>query len=158
MNKADSQFHDSINNEITQGTISKSIIVLAIAQRLYGSQKLRSIGLYPGQELILMELRENDCQSQNALTKALWVDHSTIAKSVHRLEKAGLVSKSRSEADKRATLISLTEAGKEAGEKAADIWRDMEYTACENLTDDEKKQFLSLTKKIVSSFQKRLNQ
>ncbi|MDP1510678.1 MarR family winged helix-turn-helix transcriptional regulator [Paenibacillus sp. CMAA1739] len=87
-----------IENEIkavTQFPLSFSIFSLARSHHRIAGQLLREAGLYPGQELVLMQLWHRDSQSQNSLSKSLRLDHSTIAKSVRRLDDAGLVTCSR---------------------------------------------------------------
>lgn len=101
---------EAIENEIsavTQFPISFSIFSLARFHHRIAGQLLREAGLYPGQELVLMQLWHRDSQSQNSLLRSLRLDHSTIAKSVRRLEDVGLVTCSRSEEDKRVTIVSL---------------------------------------------------
>ncbi|WP_414812545.1 MarR family transcriptional regulator [Paenibacillus algorifonticola] len=59
-----------------------------------------------------MQLRHRDSQSQNSLSRSLRLNHSTIAKSVRRLEDEGLVTCSRSHEDKRVTIVSLTHSNR----------------------------------------------
>ncbi len=91
-----------------------------------------------------MQLWQRDSQSQNSLSRALRLDHSTIAKSVRRLEDAGLVTCSRSEEDSRVTLVSLTLAGLEIESGVTQVWNRMEEITTENLSDEEKVQFAAL--------------
>src|SRR5687768_1136959 len=84
-----------------QFPISFSIFALARSHRALASQLIRETGLFPGQEIILMQLFQQDGQSQNSLGRTLRLDHSTIAKSVRRLEEAGLITRNRSDEDGR---------------------------------------------------------
>ena len=89
--------------------LSWSIFGVARSHRALAAALLVPLGLYPGQELMLMELFAHDGRSQRQLGELLRLDHSTVAKSVQRLERAGLVTRSRSAADGRVTLVHLTE-------------------------------------------------
>ncbi|MDG0811251.1 MarR family winged helix-turn-helix transcriptional regulator [Cohnella rhizosphaerae] len=143
--------HDDANdNEIgavTRFPVSFSIFSLARSHHRLAGQLLREAGLYPGQELVLMQLWHRDGQSQNSLSRSLRLDHSTIAKSVRRLEDAGLVSCSRSEEDKRVTLVSLTQAGRDYEAKVNQAWSKIDEMTIENLSDEEQAQFVALAKK-----------
>lgn len=127
-----------------------AIIALARYHRSTATDLLRKVGLFPGQEMMLMQLWQKDNQSQNALGKLLGINHSTVAKSVRRLEEAGLVTMKRSELDKRVTLVSLTQAGMDIKEEVLNVWRTVESMITDNLTEDEKSLFLDLTKKILN--------
>lgn len=97
-----------------------------------------------------MQLWQRDSQSQNSLSRSLRLDHSTIAKSVRRLEYAGLVTCSRSEEDRRVTLVLLTQAGREIESRVTQVWNKMEEITTESLSDEEKVQFVALAKKITA--------
>ncbi|WP_342514659.1 MarR family transcriptional regulator [Sporosarcina sp. FSL K6-1522] len=131
--------------------VNFAIIALARYHRSTATDLLRETGLFPGQEMMLMQLWKKDNQSQNAIGKALGINHSTVAKSVRRLEEAGLVTMKRSDLDKRVTLVSLTQAGMDIKEEVLNVWRTVENTVTENLTDDEKSVFLNLAEKIVNN-------
>ncbi|MFB9331122.1 MarR family winged helix-turn-helix transcriptional regulator [Paenibacillus aurantiacus] len=147
----------AIENEISAGTqfpVSFSIFSLARSHHRIAGQLLREAGLYPGQELVLMQLWHRDSQSQNSLSRSLRLDHSTIAKSVRRLEDAGLVTCSRSEEDKRVTLVSLTQTGREFESRVTQAWSKLEEITTEHLHDEEKAQFAALAKKIAATLEK----
>ncbi len=140
-------------NAVTQFPVSFSIFSLARSHHRVAGQLLREAGLYPGQELVLMQLWHRDSQSQNSLLRSLRLDHSTIAKSVRRLEDAGLVTCSRSEEDKRVTIVSLTQTGREIESRVTQAWCKVEEITTENLNDEEKVQFVALAKKIAATLE-----
>lgn len=139
---------------VTRFPVSFSIFSLARSHHRVAGQLLREAGLYPGQELVLMQLWQRDGQSQNSLSRLLRLDHSTIAKSVRRLEDAGLVTCSRSEEDKRVTLVSLTRAGRDIEARVNQAWSKMEEITTENLNEEEKAQFVALAKKVTAVLEK----
>ncbi|MFB5682255.1 MarR family winged helix-turn-helix transcriptional regulator [Paenibacillus terreus] len=133
--------------------VSFSIFGIARSHHRIGAQLLREAGLYPGQEIVLMQLWHRDSQSQNSLSRSLRLDHSTIAKSVRRLEEAGLVTCSRSEEDKRVTIVSLTQAGREFEPKVIEAWSKLEEITTQVLNDEEKMLFTALAHKIAASLE-----
>lgn len=134
----------------SQFPVSFAVLELVRFQRTMASDLLREIGLFPSQELLLMQLWHTDNQSQNSLGKTLGINHSTVTKSVSRLEEAGLVIRKRSDLDKRVTLVSLTQAGMDLKEDVFNVWRTLENTVTENLSDEEKGLFLGLVGKIIN--------
>ncbi len=110
---------------------------------------IRALGLYPGQEMILMALLRDDKQSQSALVQQLNVDHSTVAKSVSRLLKIGIVSTEKSTVDKRVSLVTLTPKGRALAEQVRTICRDIEESSLIGITDEDQAAFLRVADKII---------
>ncbi|SES37752.1 DNA-binding transcriptional regulator, MarR family [Lentzea xinjiangensis] len=130
--------------------VSFAIFALARQHRGLASSLLADLGLFPGQELILMQLRDRDGRSQKQLVDALKLDHSTIAKSVRRLENAGLVTRAADEADARVKVVSLTETGRALQERIRNVWTELENTSNRGLTEQERALFVELAHKVVS--------
>ncbi|MDQ6420463.1 MarR family winged helix-turn-helix transcriptional regulator [Paenibacillus sp. LHD-117] len=132
--------------------VNNAILALIRSHRTEAANLLRSLGLFPGQELMLMQLWNKDHQSQNSLGKTFRHDHSTVAKSVRRLEEAGLVTRSQSQEDKRVTIVSLTEAGQDLQGVVLKAWERLEKNTTNGLSEEEKSLFLKLVHKMVSNF------
>ncbi|WP_145146269.1 MarR family winged helix-turn-helix transcriptional regulator [Paenibacillus xylanexedens] len=143
-----------LNNEefsaVENYPISFSIFALARSHKGLAAQLIRDTGLFPGQEIMLMQLYAQDHQSQNSLGRTLRLDHSTVAKSVRRLEDTGLVTRSRSKVDGRVTIVSLTEAGRALEDQVNNAWRQVEQITTAGLSDEEKNFLLSLSQKIAA--------
>jgi DNA-binding MarR family transcriptional regulator len=127
--------------------VSFAMFALARSHRALAAQLLREVGLFVGQEIMLMQLWEQDGQSQNCLGHTLRLDHSTVAKSVQRLEEAGFVTRSRSEEDRRVTIVSLTPAGRDLEPKVQEVWRRLEKITTEALTEQERALLVTLLRK-----------
>jgi MarR family transcriptional regulator, organic hydroperoxide resistance regulator len=145
---------DDLNVNQKQFPLSLGIFALARSHRALAAQLLREIDLYPGQELILMQLWHRDGLSQNHLTQNLRLDHSTIAKSVKRLENAGFVIRSRSPEDGRITLVSLSETGRELVSHVLEAWDKLESITSNTLTENEKTLFVALLNKVTHDMMK----
>lgn len=131
--------------------IEKAIINLITSYKSRITKRMRPLGLYPGQDMILLELLKKDGISQNKLVVELCVDHSTIAKSVNRMLKTDLVKTKKSTKDKRVTLVSLTEHGREIANHVQDVWLEAEYDATNDLSEAEQKAFIETLEKITRS-------
>lgn len=117
--------------------LSTAIYQLARAHKAFATSLLRDLGLYPNQELLLMQLEGVESRSQSELVRALMLDHSTVAKSLSRLERAGLITRRQSSSDRRAVDVSLTARGKEIVDRVHGVWGQLEATTTDGLTPEE---------------------
>jgi DNA-binding MarR family transcriptional regulator len=118
---------------------------------------LRQVGIYPGQENVLVELLNYGELSQNDLVKRLVVNHSTIAKTVSRLVSSGLVSTVKSAADGRITLVSLTDQGQITAQQVKQILDHAESTLLRGLSQNDQEAFVSMANQISSNLSTEAN-
>ncbi len=119
---------------IDVGPVSHAIFRLARAHKELAGRLLRDAGLYPGQELLLMRLWDDGPQRQVDLARTLDSDAATMTRSVQRLERAGLVSRSRNSADARSVIISATPASESLRSAVEEAWRVLEETTVARMT------------------------
>ena len=84
------------------------------------SQMSRQHGLTGSQSMVLRSLVHNGPLSSAALSRRLFVTPSNITGVIDRLEKKGLVERTRKVGDRRVSLITLTEAGTELSKSLPD--------------------------------------
>ena len=135
----------------TNFPIEKAIISLINCYKNLVTKNMRPLGLYPGQDLILLELLKEDRIAQNQLVVALCVDHSTIAKSISRMLKSGLVRTEKSTKDKRITLVSLTPKGTALAKQVEEIWQEAEQNATADMSDEEQRLFIEMIDHIIKN-------
>jgi DNA-binding MarR family transcriptional regulator len=136
--------------------MNASVFALIRLYRSMASELFRKIGLFLGQELLLMRLWNADNQNQKDLGNSLGINHTTVTKSVQRLEEAGLIVRRRSPEDKRVMLVSLTPAGAKLKKKVFNVWRTLENNIGEGLTKEEKELFFQVIGKITKSKRRRV--
>ncbi|MCL7430170.1 MarR family winged helix-turn-helix transcriptional regulator [Streptomyces sp. YS415] len=108
------------------GPISHAIFRVARLHRMLAGTLLRDVGLYPGQELVMMQLWDTGAQRQTDLAKVLDSDAATMTRTVQRLEKAGFVRRSPDPTDKRACLIEPTAASQALRRQVEEVWHRLE--------------------------------
>jgi len=69
-----------------------------------------------------MQLLERDGQTQSELLDSVGLDHSTVSKSLRRMESAGLLARMADDADKRVWRVRLTRLGHAMGPRIASMW------------------------------------
>lgn len=82
---------------------------------------LKPLGLTYTQYIVLMVLWEKENVTVGQLGETLCLDAGTLTPLLKRLEKAGLVTRRRSEEDERVTVISITPEGDRLKEVCKDI-------------------------------------
>ncbi|MEU1164636.1 MarR family transcriptional regulator [Streptomyces sp. NPDC005921] len=118
----------------------------------YGAELLLRLGLHPGQELILMRLFDRDGQTQAELQQAVGLDHSTVSRSIRRMEDAGLVARARAEHDRRAFIVSLTGGGEALRRPIAEVWATLDGLATEALRRAEGADFLTTVAELERAY------
>ena len=133
----------------TDYPVSFAIFALARSHRAKAASMLADIGLFPGQEILLMQLAESDGKPQKTLCDSIGLDHSTVAKSVARLERDGLIERRKCPSDGRISQVHLTPKGREMTDAISRVWAELERQTVEGLSSEEKAQLMSAAKKIA---------
>lgn len=119
------------------GRLSYAIFQLARAHRGHAATMLRAMNLHPGQELLLMRLFDRDGQTQSELQEGVGLDHSTVSKSLRRMQEAGLLTREPAVHDRRALVVRLTDAGRALRSPITDMWRTLEDISVRELTAEQ---------------------
>ena len=82
---------------------------------------LEPLGLTYPQYLVMMVLWEQDNQTVGDICHRLMLDTNTLTPVLQRMEREGLVVRTRGIVDGRQTLISLTSKGKQLEDRAKDV-------------------------------------
>ncbi len=82
---------------------------------------LEALGLTYPQYLVMMVLWEKDGQPVNDIAKRLYLETNTVTPLLKRMEKEGLLERSRGTEDARQVIARLTEQGRDLKKKAAPI-------------------------------------
>jgi DNA-binding MarR family transcriptional regulator len=124
------------------GPMSYAIFQLARAHRAYAGALLREMDLHPGQELLLMQLFDRDGQTQSELLDSVGLDHSTVSKSLRRMQDAGLLVREPAEHDRRVMVVHLTDKGRAMREPIAALWQTLEEASVRNLSKKQTESFV----------------
>ena len=86
---------------------------------------LDPLGITYPQYLVLLVLWEQDKQPVCDIGKRLMLDTNTMTPLLQRMEKAGLITRTRGKEDTRQRIVSLTKQGRALYEQAQHIPEDM---------------------------------
>ncbi|MFE0103085.1 MarR family winged helix-turn-helix transcriptional regulator [Streptomyces sp. NPDC059009] len=130
------------------GPISHAISRVARLHRLTAGKLLKDLGLYPGQELLMMHLWDAGAVRQSELIKRLELDPSTVTKMLQRLEQAGHVRRRPDPDDRRAVLVETTEASCGLLTQVEGAWGQLEGHTVAGLDAAEREQLAGLLARV----------
>jgi MarR family transcriptional regulator, organic hydroperoxide resistance regulator len=136
------------------GPVSYFIFRTARAHRALAANLLKPLNLYPGQEILLMCLWDQDKQTQIQLIDNLELDASTVTKMVQKLELQGLVTRTISTADARAMIVALSPQGLRLKVEVEKMWNKLESTTLEGLTAEQRKTLRLLLGTVIKNLAK----
>jgi len=114
--------------------------------------RIKPLGLSTGVFPVMVQLWEDDGLTQTELVRRIGVEQATMANTLARMQRDGLIARRRSKADGRAQEIRLTDRGKRLRGPAIDAALAVNDTALSSLSPEEREQFLGLMGKIIRTF------
>lgn len=106
-------------------------------RRIYTSKAALSSGLYFGQLAILEYVEHHDMCTQREVAEMIQVSPSSIATSVKRMQRAGLIRKISDESDLRYTRLTITDKGRELAGKCRNAFDKIDHTTFAGFTAEE---------------------
>ena len=99
-------------------------------------------------------IKDGDGISQKEIRKDIPISKSTLSKTIKNLEEKGYLKKKKSTEDRRATLIYLTEEGREIENIVKKIDRKAEEKMLKGLSKAKKKNLARTLKKLLDNLKK----
>nr|WP_228508086.1 MarR family transcriptional regulator [Herbiconiux sp. VKM Ac-1786] len=115
---------------------------------------IREFGLAPGQESVLMLLWESEPRTQSEITRALGVEPPTAAKALARMEAAGFLERTRSSADARVMLVTLTEKGRALETPVRAAWATLEERTVGSFSEADRTEFARLIRQAITGVER----
>ena len=118
--------------------IGKQVILLRSAQQHYLDRALRKLGLYCGQDALVLLLAHEEGLTQVQLAQRMSCEPQTINKTLRRMQKAGLVERQDDPEDGRLTRVYLTPHGRSLVQPLQEIASRCEQRLTAGLTREER--------------------
>ena len=112
--------------------VNQAIRLLSLRHRARAAALLAPLGLHTGQEALLLELDRTGPMIHAALSEALGCEPPSITLMTRKLEAAGHIRRKPAPADRRASIVELTDSGKALAEQIKRLWCTL---AKETVTD-----------------------
>jgi len=114
--------------------------------RLYTASRLLTQAYHPllsqhgltyPQYLVLLVLWEKDAQPVNSIAKRLYLETNTVTPLIQRMEKEGILTRTKGKMDARQMIVTLTEKGKQLQEALTEVPFTIGGAAlCESVTPE----------------------
>jgi deazaflavin-dependent oxidoreductase (nitroreductase family) len=105
--------------------VNQAIRVLSLRHRARAAALLTPLGLHPGQEVLLLELARTGPMIQAQLSDALGIEPPSVTLMTRKLETSGHVRRTPAAADRRASVVELTDGGKALADRVKRLWCDL---------------------------------
>ena len=122
------------------------------AARVFASplrDQVAPLGLAPAQFMVLLELWDEDGLTQKQLFERLEVEQATMANTISRMERDGLVVRRAHPADGRARSILLSAKGRALEATAKSSAMQVNRHLMADFTDEECEMFLGFLQRII---------
>ena len=114
------------------------LISISAIHRYRITKSASSVGLYFGQPMILDYVLQHDACTQKELAEAMHISAASIAVSIKRIEKAGLITRTPDETDSRKNHLSVTQKGKDAFMEFRKICDETDEAMFRDFTPEER--------------------
>lgn len=134
--------------ELTEDVL-RNLRKISRAIDLHSKKLVQNHGLTGPQAVILREIRKHEQISPSALATKVSLSHATVTDILNRLSQKGLVTRRKSETDRRRILASLTEQGTAMIDDFPSLLQDRFIRNFEQLQDWEQTLILSTLQRIA---------
>ncbi len=117
---------------------------------LHSKQLSRHSGLTAPQLLVLREVETLGHGKPSVVAKNVHLSQATVTSIIDRLEKAGLLTRARSQTDRRAVDLTLTEAGRAKLENAPELLQSGFIEQFSKLEDWERSQMVASLQRLAA--------
>jgi DNA-binding MarR family transcriptional regulator len=120
------------------------------ATEMHGKELAQAAGMTPVQLRVAQIVAETGTSTGGAIARRMHVAPATITSMIDKLERAGHVERQRSHADRRQTIIALTDKGQDALSRAPDALQQRFAAAFEALEDWEQAMIVAALERVAT--------
>ena len=130
--------------------------VSKLSRLLLGDLRRRLTGagldISPVQSAVLFLLRESDGRKLGEMAALVGVDNSALTRLADRMEKAGLIQRRVSPGDRRATLVFITDKGRDLAGRAAEVVCQANENVKTGFEPQEFEAFVSMLDRLIGRY------
>ena len=112
--------------------------------------RIKPLGLATGTFPALLELWEKDGLTQKELVLRLDIEQATMANTLARMERDGLIVRKKDISDGRVQRVWLTDCARDLRGPAIEAARAENAAALSGLSEDEQRQLIALMQKVIA--------
>jgi MarR family transcriptional regulator, organic hydroperoxide resistance regulator len=133
--------------------LARALTLAARRHRSASAIALSALGLFPGQDSVILLLRQEGQTTMGDLADALRVRPPTASKMVARLVGQGLVARGSGTSDARVVSVVLTAEGHKKAEAVATVSEELEGRLVRGMDDKDMKRLRKLLKRIARNLE-----
>lgn len=114
-------------------------------------EELGKLGIAPGQYPVLLQLWEQDGLNQKTLVERLGVEQATMANTLMRMERDGLVERAMNPQDRRSANIRLSAKARSLERAARAAVAVVDSQAGKGLYSSEQERLVTLMRKVTAN-------
>ncbi len=119
---------------------------------------LASQGLTYPQYLVLLVLWENDSQPVNDIAKRLMLETNTVTPLLQRMEKEGMLVRTKGRKDARQMIVSLTPKGRELQKELSEVpFTIGRAVICDSVTPESARELFRMLDNIITKLSSEKN-
>lgn len=115
--------------------------------------RIEPVGVAPGQFAQLLALFEDDALTQSELCDRVRIDQSTMAHTLKRMERDGLVDRRPDQIDRRRAVITLTPRSRRIQPALVKAASEVNALATHGLTESDVEAYMRITAKLIANLQ-----
>lgn len=126
------------------------------AARLFAraiDRKLKPLGLSSGQLPVFFALADSEAMTQTALARAASIEQPTMAATLARMERQGLITRKKDPDDKRSSLVTLSAAARAKVPAVMEATSAVNAAALAGLAPEERARFLRDLKAVIAALE-----
>lgn len=131
--------------------IGARLIILSVLRKKLVRAKTANYELHHGQLPLLERIIDNPGSTQQEIASWLMVSSASVAQSLTRLARDGLIERTVDPDNRRQNRVYATEAGKRAAALYRKSFDEVDQKTFANLTDGELEQFASLLDRMIEN-------
>jgi len=131
--------------------LSRQIVMTAKTIRQHFEDALSREGVSLATWVVLNGVERGRWSSQTGLAKELRIEGATVTRHLDRLERDGLVNRSRDPEDRRQISVQLSPAGKTLHRRLRAVARRLDDRVCDGLSDGDRADLQLVLERIRSN-------
>lgn len=131
--------------------IGARLILLSVLRRKRTREKTANYELHHGQLPLLERIIDNPGCTQQEVAALLMVTPASVAQSLTRIEKAGLIERKVDQENRRRNRVYATEAGRHAAALYRESFDEVDKETFAGLTDEELLRFSTLLDRMIEN-------
>ncbi|WP_417245514.1 MarR family winged helix-turn-helix transcriptional regulator [Celeribacter sp.] len=113
--------------------------------------RIKPLGLSTGTFPVMLALWEKEGRTQRELVMELGVEQATMANTLSRMERDGLVIRRAHEVDARVQTVWLTERARDLREPAVRAAEEVNDLAAQGMSDQQRADFTTLMAQVIAN-------